>query len=128
MLYSPLGKCLAIYHTTTYTAVMVVDTVYMVHAKLTYDELLTVLTEVEAIINSRPLSCVSSEDLDEPLTSSHMLCGCRILSLPDGTVATENNTDEDFKVDTLNKSHILYKVLTLVFPYSNRNLYRNKMI
>ena len=43
-------------------------------AKLTYDELLTVLIEVEAIINSRPLSYVSSEDLDEPLTPSHMLC------------------------------------------------------
>ena len=107
---------------------MIVATVCMVQAKLTYDELLTVLTEVEAIISSRPLSCVSTEDLDEPLTPSHMLCGRRILSLSDGTVATENNTDEDFKVNTLNKSHILYKVLTLVFPHSNRNLYRNKMI
>ena len=67
-------------------------------AKLTYDELLTVLIEVEAIINSRPLSYVSSKDLDEPLTPSHMLCGHHILSLPDGTVATENNTDEDFQV------------------------------
>ena len=107
---------------------MVVATVCMVQAKLTYDELLTVLTEVEAIISSRPLSYVSTKDLDEPLTPSHMLSGRRILSLPDGTVATENNTDEDFKVDTLNKSHILYKVLTLVFSHSNRNLYRNKMI
>ena len=52
------------------------------------------MTEVEAIINSRPLSYVSSEDLDESLTPSHMLCGHRILSLPDGTVTTEDNADE----------------------------------
>ena len=67
-------------------------------AKLTYDELLTVLTEVEAIINSRPLSYVSSEDLDEPLTPSHLLSGRRILSLPDSTVATGYDSDEDFQV------------------------------
>ena len=67
-------------------------------AKLTYDELLTVLTEVEVIINSRPLSYVSSEDLDEPLTPSHMLCGCHLLSLPERTVTTEDNVDEDFQV------------------------------
>ena len=67
-------------------------------AKLTYDELLTVLTEVEAIINSRPLSYVSSEDLDEPLTPSHLLSGRWILSLPDSTVATGCDSDEDFQV------------------------------
>ena len=44
-------------------------------AKFTYDELVTAITEVEAIINSRPLSYVSTEDVDEPLTPSHLLVG-----------------------------------------------------
>ena len=53
---------------------------------------------MEAIINSRPLSYVSSEDLDEPLTPSHLLSGHHILSLPDNTVATGHDSDEDFQV------------------------------
>ena len=52
-------------------------------AKLTFDELLTALTEVEAVINSRPLSYVSSEDLEEPLTPSHLLVGRRLMNFPD---------------------------------------------
>ena len=60
------------------------------------DELLTVLMEVKAITNSRPLSYVSSEDLDEPLTPSHLLSRRRILSLPDSTVSTGHDSDEDF--------------------------------
>ena len=50
---------------------------------LSYDELLTLVTEVEAVLNSRPLSYVSTEDLEEPLTPSHLLMGYRVLSLPD---------------------------------------------
>lgn len=52
-------------------------------ARLTYDELLTSVTEVEMIINSRPLTYQSSEDAEEPLTPSHLLLGYRVLSLPD---------------------------------------------
>ena len=51
--------------------------------KLSYEELHTVLVEVEAILNSRPLTYVSSEDLEEPLTPSHLLTGHRLISLPD---------------------------------------------
>ena len=40
-------------------------------AKLSYDELLTIVTEIETIINSRPLSCLTPDDLEEPLTLSH---------------------------------------------------------
>ena len=41
--------------------------------RLNYDESLTMVTEVESIINSRPLSYISSDDLDEHLTPSHFL-------------------------------------------------------
>ncbi len=53
---------------------------------LTYDELLTLVIEVEAVLNSRPLTYVSSEDVEEPLTPSHLLVGYRILTLPDPSV------------------------------------------
>ena len=37
-------------------------------SKLSFDELLTVLTEVETVLNSSPLSYVFSDDLEDPLT------------------------------------------------------------
>ena len=55
-------------------------------AKLTHDELLTTLTEVEVIVNYRPLSYVSTEDIEEPLTPSHLLTGRRVFNLPDGNL------------------------------------------
>ena len=51
-------------------------------AKLSYDELLTALTEVEMVLNSRPLMYVSADDFEEPLTPSHLLIGRRVMSLP----------------------------------------------
>jgi len=44
-------------------------------SRLTYDELLTTLTEVEMILNSRPLSYISNDDIEEPLTPSHLIMG-----------------------------------------------------
>ena len=49
---------------------------------LTHDELLTLVVEVEAVLNSRALTYASSEDVEEPLTQSHLLVGYRILILP----------------------------------------------
>ncbi|XP_065891666.1 uncharacterized protein [Dysidea avara] len=65
-------------------------------SQLSLDELTTVLVQVEAILNSRPISYVSSEDLEEPLTPSHSLSGRRLLCLPDGTDV--NRVDEDFDI------------------------------
>ena len=52
-------------------------------ARFSWDELLTAVIEAESVLNSRPLSCVAMDDLEEPLTPSHLLTGRRILSLPD---------------------------------------------
>ena len=68
-------------------------------AKLSYDELLTAVTEVEAIINSRPLSYPTPDDLDEPLALSHLLMGRRVLSLPDYLSYQEETEDSDFQVN-----------------------------
>ena len=50
---------------------------------ITLDELQTITTEIEAVLNDRPLTYVSSElDDEEPLTPSHLLYGRRITNLP----------------------------------------------
>ena len=48
-------------------------------ASLTFEELSTVLIEIEGVLNSRPLTYLYSE-LEEPLTPSHLVIGRRILS------------------------------------------------
>ena len=52
-------------------------------AHFSLDELTTALAEIEAILNSRPLAYTSVEDVEEPITPSHLIIGRRLLSLPD---------------------------------------------
>ncbi|XP_068724219.1 uncharacterized protein [Montipora capricornis] len=61
------------------------------NAKLDYDELHTILVEVEGTLNSRPLTFVSSDDDEEPLTPFHLIYGRGILSLPDVTRNREDS-------------------------------------
>ena len=65
-------------------------------ARLTYEELNTVVIEVEAVINSRPLSYVRADDLDQPLTPVNLLTGRRLLSLLDA--AGYQDIEEDFNI------------------------------
>ena len=53
------------------------------------------MTEVEAILNSRPLTYLSSTDMEEVLTPSHFLIGRRVLSIPDGAEIDENDPEFD---------------------------------
>jgi len=72
-------------------------------AILTYEELLTVVVEVQAILNCRPLSYVSSEDPEEPLTQSHLLCGRRLMSLPDSNTSDTPDYDIDVQPQDLSR-------------------------
>ena len=63
-------------------------------ARLSYDELTTAIVEVEAMINSRPLTYVAMDILDEPLTPFHLLTGHRILSLPDNLCCKPEEVNE----------------------------------
>ena len=57
------------------------------------------MLEIEAVINSRPLSNVSATDIEEPFTPSHLIIGQRIVSLPDNLKYVCESGDEDFEVN-----------------------------
>ena len=61
------------------------------NTRLSYKELLTELIEIESILNSRPITYVSTEDCKEAVTPSHLIYGRRLLSLP----ITENSEEKD---------------------------------
>ena len=47
------------------------------------DELVTATTEVEMIVYSQPLSYLLTEDIEEPLTPSHLITGQHFKTLQD---------------------------------------------
>ena len=67
-------------------------------SRLTYKEMLTILVEVEGVLNSRPLNYVYSEDIDETLILSHLLLGRRLLSKPE--VSEDINVANDAEEHT----------------------------
>ena len=61
------------------------------NAKLTYEDLLTVVTEVEGVLNSRPITNIYTDVIEEPLNLSHLVIGRRIASLPDSCQLTDEH-------------------------------------
>ena len=65
-------------------------------ASLSYDELQTILTEIETIVNSRPITYVydDEESLSYALTPCHLIYGRRIATLPNNRHYEIINTHE----------------------------------
>ena len=51
---------------------------------LTYKAFYTVLVEIEEVLNSRPLTCLDEDDIEEPLIPIHLYCGHIILNPIEG--------------------------------------------
>ena len=68
------------------------------NAKLTFDELNTVLVEVEGTLNSRPLTDAFEELEGEVLTPSHLIYGRAIHFIPEKeTIQGESSCGERFR-------------------------------
>ena len=65
-------------------------------AKLNADELLTVLTELEATMNSRSLTYEYDEVGPEMLTPSHLIYGRQLISLPEETRDDEEESETGY--------------------------------
>lgn len=64
---------------------------------LTYDEMHTLLCQIEAVLNSRPLCVLSADPSDPlPLTSAHFLIGGPLTAIPDNSLV-------DISTDKLTK-------------------------
>lgn len=61
--------------------------------RLELDELHTLITEVEAIINSKPPLHILTEDADD-ITPSHLITGCKLMTFPDRLYY--KNPEDDF--------------------------------
>ena len=66
----------------------------IVNARLSYDELSTVLVEVEGILNARPLTYIYDEIGEEPLTLDHLLHG-RLLTSISHRISCDEDEDDD---------------------------------
>ena len=70
-----------------------------------------------AVINSRPLPYISSTDLEEPLTPSHLLVGQQLLNLPDYLGYVCDPGDEDFEVNDSQQLKRIMKHLASVLGH-----------
>ena len=81
-------------------------------SRLSYDELQTIASEIEGVLNSSPLTYLYSNELEEPLTPSQLVIGKRLLSMPE-----YNSEEEDFSIETLNDARKREQYLSKVMAH-----------
>ena len=52
----------------------------LLRSSVNYEELNTIIVEIEAIVNSRPLTYICDDEVEEVLTPSHLLLGKRLFT------------------------------------------------
>ena len=78
---------------------------------LTYEEFYAVFVEIEEVLNSRSLTYLDEDDMEEPLTSIHLYCGHRILNPIDGEGYESDPDFSNNREKALSREHQLEQVL-----------------
>ncbi|GFU44337.1 integrase catalytic domain-containing protein [Trichonephila clavipes] len=86
---------------------------------LTYEEFVSLVTQVESVLNSRPLTKISSDPNDSILTPAHFLVGTSLTALPEPDLT---NTP----INRLNRWQLVQK-LTQTFWKKWSNDYLNRL-
>ena len=84
---------------------------------MTYEELLTLIVEIEGILNCRPITYVYNDEFSEPLAPSHLIYGYRILSTKS---INEQNLLENEQFSTSNLSKRIKYLHNLLESYWNQ--------
>ncbi|KAL0870369.1 hypothetical protein ABMA27_005379 [Loxostege sticticalis] len=72
------------------------------NSNLTFEELTTLFVQIEAILNSRPLSPISSDPLDlTPITPGHFLIGRPLMSVPSQPLEELKSTNRYHLIERL---------------------------
>jgi len=80
------------------------------HVYVTFSSLKTIIAEIEAHLNNRPLTYVSSDlNEPEPLTPSHLLYGRLIDTVPYCATTEDEIIDDDFQVTSTKLHNTLSK-------------------
>ena len=87
------------------------------HTTVTYEELLALIVEIEGILNCRPSTYVYNDEFSEPLTSSHIIYGYRILSTKS---INDQNLLENKKFSISNLSKRIKYLHNLLESYWNQ--------
>ena len=91
-------------------------------ALVSADTLRTILTEIECVINDRPITFISSDIRDpQPLTPLHLLQGRRISS-PEGDHSREAEVDSDIDLNPTEANRMLKRKVTLMEHFSKRKM------
>ena len=63
------------------------------NSQLNFEKLTTVLVEVDTVINPRPVTYMSPDDIQETLIPAHLILGKQLLTPPDGQVCLNEEGD-----------------------------------
>ena len=90
-------------------------------ANIRLPELQTIVTEIEAILNDRSLTFISSNiDDEQPLTPSHLLYGRRITALPHPLTEEDEWSDPTYNEDSSLVQHLAKVRADLIHHFWNR--------